>query len=319
VRGELLDKQPWTTRNWVLRALQSVGSIATSFTFVTSSQSWIRGIGAYNGQGIPAAQTFWPDATVGQMNRISDFGFQVNRVVAKQSSDIVVAFFPIDRFISPDLKSLFISSPSVFFAPFVMAADPKLKDKLKEYISLIAPDPDVKNLLDHLYGVTSGGCQQVEIPKTTPAPDKSFERACQTANLLDRLSLNTVRVIVSGTMTVDVDKVPPQITSVQFDTPTDKDLAAWKKQGTFTGTINGSFLAGATPTVTNLDSSVVAVKRVDEGSSDTALHFTLTFSGTLPAGTNKLTFQVSKPSSEGATIKSATTDYPIQTAQAPSQ
>jgi hypothetical protein len=315
VRGQLLDKQPWTTRNWVLRALQAVGSVATAFTFTISSQSWIHGIGAYNGQGIPAAQTFWPDATVGQMNRISDFGFSVNKVVAKQSSDIVVAFFPIDRFISPGLKSLFISSPSVFFAPFVMLTDKTVSKDLKNYVANVVPaDPEGKNLIAHL--------NQVEFDPDACTPDKlraqatagSLELACQTAEILNRLSLNTVRVIVSGTMTVDVNKVPPQITSVDIEPPANvKAEDMWKSKGTFTGTIHGSFLGGATPTILNVETSVLAIKRVDAGSTESELHFTLDFSGTLPKDTNKLTFQVSKASSEGATIKSATYDYPIQT------
>src|ERR1700728_2215370 len=109
IREELLIEQYWTTRNWVLRALQAAGSVATGFTFAASSQSWIQGIGAFNGSVIPAYQQFWPDSTVSQMNQISNVGFQTNKAIAKQSSDIIVAFFPIDRFLTPDLKSLYIS------------------------------------------------------------------------------------------------------------------------------------------------------------------------------------------------------------------
>ena len=312
VRGELLDRQPWTTRNWVLRALQAAGSIATGFTFVTSSQSWIRGIGAFNGSGIPAAQTLWPDATVGQMNRISDFGFQVNKVIAKESSDIIVAFFPIERFLPPDLASIFISYPAAFFAPMAAKIDPKVKNRLKPYMDLIFPDKEIDNMIAHLHEVVSGECLLLNSSNTQPA-DTNLLRACQTADLVNRLSLNVVSVRVGGTMTVDVNKVPPQITEVDIDTPSGKDAASmWAKGENLTGVIRGSFLGGGTPSVTNVDSKVLQVKGVAEGSSDTELHFTITMNDNLPAGTSKLSFQVSKKS-DGSTITSATHDYTMQT------
>jgi hypothetical protein len=324
VRGQLLDRQPWTTRNWILRSLQAAGSIATSFTFVTSSQSWIRGIGAFNGAGIPAFQTIWPDATVGQMNRISDVGFQVNKVIAKQSSDIIVAFFPIDRFLTPDLKSLFVSSPAAFFAPIAAMIDPQTRPKLARYVDFIFHDKETGQLtnlvsrLPQIINPTSDVCQVLKNSNTPdnaapPARASSLGDACATAELLDRMSLNTVRVIVGGTMTVDVDKVPPQITSVEITAPTDKNTTTmWQAKGTLDGTISGSFLSGGTPSIVNPAISGITVKRVEEGSTDTQLHFTLALASALQAGTTKLTFQVSKSSSSGSTIKSSTYDFPIE-------
>ncbi len=311
VRGELLDRQPWSTRNWVLRALQAVGSVASGFTFATTNTSWIQGIGVYNGQFIPAAQTFWPDPTIGQMNRISDFGFQVNKVIAKQSSDIVVAFFPIERFLTPDLKSIFISSPAAFMAPFAALTDPKVNHKLQRYIDFIFP-PEQKqldNLKAHLSEVISEGCKKFD-PSNPAAAPGSLELACQTAELVNRLSLNVVRVTVGGTMTVDVNKVSPQITEVVIDQ--DKDGSAkWKKDDTVTGVIRGSFLGGGTPSISK-PPNVGQVTAIAEGSSDTQLRFEIKLSQELPAGTTTLTFQVSKTSGS-STIPSATRDYTIQT------
>jgi len=370
VRGELLDRQPWTYRNWIIRALQGVGSIAAGFTFATSNQDWIHGIGAYNGHFIPAAQTFWPDATVGQMNRISDFGFQVNKVIAKQSSDIVVAFFPIDRFLTPDLKSIFILSPAAFFAPMAALMDRTTRDKLTPYINFIFGPPDIddqkkpatgetatkysvlENLKAHLFEVVSGACKQFNpphantqsspggaqlaaagtqaapgatqpppaaaqpTPSGTQASPADTLRACQTAELVDRLSLNVVRVIVGGTMTVDVNKVPPQITEVDIDVPAGKDATTmWtltdSKPTTLTGIIHGSFLGGATPTITNVDAKALDIKADSQASTDTELHFTITLKENLPTETTKLTFQVSK-TSDSTTTKAAK-DYTILT------
>lgn len=355
VRGELLDRQPWTTRNWVLRALQGVGSVAAGFTFITNNQDWIRGIGAYNAHFIPAAQTFWPDATVAQMNRISDFGFQVNKVIAKQSSDIVVAFFPIERFLTPDLKSIFLSSPAAFFAPMAARIDPNTTNRLEPYLDALFPDGDIDNLIAHLYDVvetdtctriragsaatTPGSTQpaaaatQAAASATQPASTRTqptlggtqalssdTARACQTAELLDRLSLNVVRVIVGGTMNVDVNKVPPQISEIDVDVPASKDAATmWtltdSKPAILTGIIHGSFLGGATPTITNVDAKVLDIKADSQASTDTDLHFTITLKENLPAGTTKLSFQVSKTSD--STTTKASKDYTIQIVAAP--
>jgi hypothetical protein len=86
----------------------------------------------------------------------------------------------------------------------------------------------------------------------------------------------------------------------------------WAKGENLTGVIRGSFLGGGTPAVTNVDSKVLQVEGVAEGSSDTELHFTITMNDNLPAGTSKLSFQVSKKS-DGSTITSATHDYTMQT------
>jgi len=318
VRGELLARQPWTTRNWVLRLLQDTGSIAAGFTFATADQSWIRGIGAYNAHFIPSAQAFWPDATVGQMNQISDYGFQVNKAIAKQSSDIVVAFFPIDRFLTPGFRKLFLEAPAIFFSPYEALLDPKrpklADDILDPVLTAGSPaggDDMKKAFFQHLPEIANGACD-----KPTPSNDNSLEEVCNIARLLDRTSLNTVRVIVGGTMTVDVNKVPPQITDVEIDQ--DKDgSATWKKDSApLTGVVRGSFLGGGTAAITNLQKGVLQLTSVSEGSNDTQLHFSIKLSEDLPKATTELTFQVSKKS-DGSTLTSATKNYTILTLPKP--
>jgi len=341
VREELLVQQPWTTRNWVFRSLQAAGSIATGFTFATSSQSWIRGIGAFNGSVIPAYQQLWPDSTVNQMNQISNVGFQVNKAIAKQSSDVVVAFFPIDRFLTPDLKSLFISSPAAFFSPIAALFDPKTHDKVEPYVSrVLGGDGNEQalfgNMVKFLPQLGSGTCDPFRtstlaldgsLLTTTGTQDtleshnsenRPLELACLTVAVVNRLSLNTIRLIVGGTMTVDVNSVPPQISSIDIETPSGETATSmWTvtsgKTKTLSGTIHGSFLGGATPSLVSAPAGVT-IKAVTDGSSDTALNFTLTLSSNLPADTKQLTFQVSKSSASGSTIKSATHDLQIDQA-----
>jgi hypothetical protein len=129
---------------------------------------------------------------------------------------------------------------------------------------------------------------------------------------VDRLSLNVVRVIVSGTMNVDVNKVPAQITVVQIDQDKKDGTATWKKDSKLTGVIYGSFLGGGTPTITNVDAKVLDIKAESQGSTDTQLHFTITLKEDLPTTTNKLTFVVSKKS-DSTTTMSAAKDYTILT------
>ena len=321
VREELLVKQPWTKRNSVLRALQVAGSIATSFTFATSNQSWIQGIGAFNGSVIPGYEKFFPDATVNQMNQISNVGFQVNKAIAKQSSDIVVAFFPLDRFLTPDLQSLYLTSPAAFFSPVEALVDPRTHDKVSPYIVNIFGDkewrPLYDNMLKFLPQFGTGACEEYKNDKkpldastSTPEGKPSLEQACLTAAAVNRLSLNAIRVLVGGTMTVDVNSVPSQIVSVDIDTPAAGAEGMWKK-GSLSGTIRGSFLSGATPTLVSPPSGVT-IKSVADGSTDTQLHFTLNLASDLPASTRKLTFQVTKSGTKGASITSATYDYPVQ-------
>jgi hypothetical protein len=123
VRGQLLDAQAWTRRNLVVRLLTFAGSLASAYTFSLNEQGIIKGINAATGVGIPGLATAWPDSTIDQLNRVSDFGYRANRVVPKQGAEVVVCFFPIDRFLTPGFRKLFLKSPALFFAPLQMLVD----------------------------------------------------------------------------------------------------------------------------------------------------------------------------------------------------
>ncbi len=123
VRGQLLDAQTDTLRNRFLRYLTLAGNLAGAFTFSLNEDGIVKGIAAATGVGIPGLATAWPDKTVEQLNRVSDLGFRANKVVPKESSEIIVCFFPIDRFLTPGFRKLFLKSPALFFAPLQMLAD----------------------------------------------------------------------------------------------------------------------------------------------------------------------------------------------------
>lgn len=117
-RGQLLDAQMWSARNWTIRILTVLGSVASGYSFAFKETGIAKGIAAFNGNIVPGVAFAWPDGAVAQQNRISDFGYQTNKIIAKQSSDIIVCFFPIDMFLSSPFRDLFLKSPGLFLSPY---------------------------------------------------------------------------------------------------------------------------------------------------------------------------------------------------------
>ena len=311
VRGELLEAQPWTARNWIIRSLVAVGSIASAYTFTTSKMTTVEGINAFNGQVIPALQTFWPDPVVGQMNNISDLAFRVNKVIDRQGSDIVVAFYPIDRFLTPGFRKLFLSSPAVFFSPESMLVDPDAKKKMLPFIEPLLPPNALDILSQNELRIAAGGCSQKPVPSELQTP-------CELHALLNRVSLNTVRVVVGGIMTVDVSSVPARIDSVDFNPPSGVTLAAaFARAGEIEGVIRGSFLSGGQPAIVEAEQyGITNVSAVQEGSTDSELHFKMKLKKALPADAKKLTFSVTKKDKQNRIVGSAPKEYTLPPAPA---
>jgi hypothetical protein len=297
VRGQLLDRQPWTTRNWVIRVLQAAGSIASAYTFTLSGQHVIQSIGAFNGQVVPAAETFWPDSTIGQMNRISDMGFQVNKVISKESSDIVVSFFPIDRFLTPGLKKLFISSPAVFFAPNSLVLDKTARDQLAPLITPLFDTTDAAKAF------------MSNLPKNFM--DSTADHTV--LDFLNRASLNTVHIIVGGSMNIEIDAVPAKIDSIEIDTPANTSVGSLlTKAGDIQGSIHGSFLSGGQPSIAEADQlGINNVVALPDASTDKQLNFKMSLTKPIPESQKKLTFKVIKKNSKGVTVESVTFDYQL--------
>ena len=118
-------------RNRILRWLTLAGNLAGAFTFSLNEQGIVKGIASATGVGIPGVATAWPDRTVDQLNRVSDFGFRSPKLVPKQGSEVIVCFFPIDRFLTPGFRRLFLKSPALFFAPLQMLVDTTIENDVK--------------------------------------------------------------------------------------------------------------------------------------------------------------------------------------------
>lgn len=287
-RGEAQDAQLWSGRNWTMRSLMLLGVIATGSEFAFKEQGITKAIGAFTGQVVPAAGAFWPDGAQAQMDRISDFGYRANKVVAKASSEIIVAFFPIDRFITPGLKKVYLKSPALFFLPTLGALDTKLPAEAKE-------------LLNKLNG---GKALSLEDLEKDGKPTSTFA-------MLEKISMNRIRITVGGVMALDVDKIPARVDSVTFD-----DKSDWTKAGSLTGVIGGALLSNGQPAIDAAadDKTKYTISLISDGSSDTELHFKLDIPAAVPACTS-LTFHVTKTSdsksSDGKTVDSNKFTYKI--------
>ena len=283
IRGELQDASTWTWRNGVIRAAVLVGAVASGIP-AFGSKNALKYVGAYNGQLVPGTEVFWPDGTVTQLNRVSDFGFQTNKIIAKAASDIVYAFFPLDRFFTPGMKRIFLNAPAVFFAPAQIFVDKHIgKHCWKPGNCLPQSDvDDMKNLIEDLAinACTAEGTKVLCPPArsrdnqeerdekmlqllTMDCSGPSASRtdgenaACKIAvaaqKLINHISLNSTNILVQGVMTVDVATVPAAITDLTFDEGNNSP-AVWTGLNTdHAATMTGSFLTDGEPTVTGIE------------------------------------------------------------------
>ena len=351
VRGELLDAQNWTWRNTTVRLLTLLGSAASGYSFSIKDLDYVKGISAFNGVIVPGFATFWPDGTVAQLNRISDVGFQTNKVILKQGSDIIVCFFPIERFLTVSYRKLFIKNPSVFFSPLEALVD---KEVLKQILERVPEGIVPKNRTEamrtlqddvpcYLYNLKKR--QTVKAPSdkakasssaasTPPDAGQIFSNGTQTwstdaadsyckdkpgnrnAILLDfisAMSLNKVRIVIDGVMSVEATSLPAKIESIKFEDGTDWTDAKTAKKGTITG----SYLTGGVPKITNADAvGITDVTASTEGSDDQNLHFSLKLSKAVPDQT-QLTFTIEKKAKDGSVVSSVPFEHKIQYAPLP--
>jgi hypothetical protein len=149
-----------------------------------------------------------------------------------------------------------------------------------------------------------------------------------TKAVLQRISLNSVEVVVSGSMTVNVDAVPATLTRLTFD---NSDAAVFSKACVAqAGTIEGQFLTGGKPSISKIDlptdltkdspfygksaADFVDTVAVDsEKSNDLGLAFSLELKNPIPPG-SEIHFVVTKPdpgdTTKSKTLKSAELLYP---------
>ncbi|MBY0508412.1 MAG: hypothetical protein K2X03_31165 [Bryobacteraceae bacterium] len=299
VRGQLQERQPKTGRNWVVRGLQFTGSIAAAYSFPggEGAVNIIKGISAFNGIAVPGLEKLWPDSLISKLNRISDFGYRTNRVVPRESSEVILAFFPIDRFLTPGLKKIFVATPAVFFNPGLAIADDSVPRDLQKILENIS-----KKSMAEL---------REQVPEMLACHEDRVKNrsACENSMLLRRVvaatSLNSVKIVIDGSMVIDLAAVPAILESVTFDTGTDA-ATYWNAPGANKkGVIKGRFLSGGVPKIAEAESLGISDLAVDTKlSNDEQLGFTMKFDQPIPNGTN-LTIRVVKEGKDGRTTESS--------------
>ena len=351
VRGQLLDAQMWTARNWTIRLLTLAGSLASAFSFSIGEEGIVKGLQAFGSVGVPGLKEAWPDATIEQLNRISDFGYQTNKVIPKQGAEVIVGFFPIDRFLTPGFKQLFQRSPALFFAPLQMLVDPKLKRDVNKVLKGINGGSTVDELAPLLpcylqitnalkYGMDKKRILGTRIQSQTTGCEAKFgleaitddekvlfkvingdkfEQTFMALDFISQMSLNSVTVVVDGVMTVETVAMPAKIDAVVFDAMTNcapTQPCYWTDlklaDGVRSGRIQGSYLTGGTVEIEDAADLFEEVTTDLANSSDQELRFTFKLKKSVMPG--PLHFSVSKPQPNGqpgAPMKSLTREVVI--------
>lgn len=255
VRGQLLDAQTDTTRNRFIRWLTLAGNLAGAYTFSINEKGIVKGIAAATGVGIPGIAAAWPDKTIEQLNRVSDFGFRSNRVIPRQGSEVIVCFFPIDRFLTPGFRKIFLKSPALFFAPLQMLEDESIERDVNAALGKLIENfgfttSQLRSGLPCYMKITHGGrtspgydycldyfgLETVKDPRTgeelTPLRfqvkrdpnDKDKPNPCDVEKFkvfmgiefLSGVSLNRVVITIDGVMSVDVNTIAARIDEVEI-------------------------------------------------------------------------------------------------------
>ncbi|HWT03180.1 MAG TPA: hypothetical protein VN256_23210 [Pyrinomonadaceae bacterium] len=277
VRGQLLDAQMWSRRNWVMRLLTFAGNLAGAYAFSINEEGIVRGLNAFSGVFVPGFRELWPDGTIDQLNRISDFGFQTNKVIPREGAEVIVCFFPIDRFLTPGFKKLFLKSPALFFSPLQMLADRKLRKEAEGLLQSINSGFNVDDLnkllpcylhiankirfrstADEATNRDDFLAQMNESADKTCFSEFGLERTGGRVSLSDetkfkqflaldfisQMSLNTVTVTIDGVMTVDATNVASKIDAVAFDNVADcggdRSLCFWANTAANEGVRTGT-------------------------------------------------------------------------------
>jgi len=221
VQNEVTEDSIFSPRNLVINGLTLVGQVAQGYAFVGSAGAAM-GIGAYNAAFVQNLAKFWPDRRLDQEKFLLSLGYRTDQstAIAKDDHGSYYAFFPLATFLKPSLIKLFLDDPAVFINP-AEALMPIGKDST-----------DTKSLTDFLLKIVRAIPNNSSIDENTllidlasqcpgdkclyKDPDKVV-RVVAEKYLFGHASLNSVKIVARGVMTIPVDSVPPTIDTVKFD------------------------------------------------------------------------------------------------------
>lgn len=313
-RGQLLDAQLTTGRNITMRVLTTLGSVAAGYSFSFAEVGIAKGIAAFNGNVVPGMAAAWPDSTVAQLNRISDFGYQTNKLVPRQAADIVVCFFPIANFLTPGFQNVFRKAPAILFTPLQVLNDKTVNKLLAQNLVLnqeqlnqakevlpcfqllrtvlqIQPDAEKASRVSSLGG-TSADLQKRLLQECWGTLENNPKGLSQLL-FLQSLSFDNILIKIDGAMAVDTREVPARIGEVKFEGD-EKSPVFWAELGVKKAEIDGSYLSNGIVKILEDKELGIAEVAVDhENSTDKSLKFSFKTSKPIASGT-KLSFVVER-------------------------
>jgi len=252
VQDQLTEASVFSRRNLIVNGLVLVGTVAGGYAFIGST-AWTQGIGAYNSAFIPGFQKFWPDRRIDQEKNVLSLGYRTDQstAIAKDDHGSYYAFFPLAAFLVPELKALFLSDPAAFLNPAEVLFDisgrhtgsgggmaKSFKSKSKK-----GSEESLRDFLLDIVAAIPGGSQpqstdeaarrgqsvklllELAAPCTEqdchPYDKDTQQRILAEKFLFQHASLNAVKIVARGVMTVNVESIPPTIDTVTFDNEKD--------------------------------------------------------------------------------------------------
>jgi hypothetical protein len=167
-----------------------------------------------------------------------------------------------------------------------MLADPKVKESLMEILTSMLGPEKVAN---------------ISVTKAIDDP--------QLGKILEGISLNKVRVMITGVLTANVATIPATIDSVEFEGE-NKNATFWQTTGAEQrGVIKGLFLDGGEPSIAEAEElGITHLTKVTTSSTNQELHFTFKLTKPIPPGTH-LHFQVVKQGPDKRQVSSTKFDF----------
>jgi hypothetical protein len=130
VQGVAEKGQMYDRRNFTLRLLRGMGSVAAGLIGVTTfGSSYAPSVAVFNGPLVTSFGDVFPDQTINQLIRLNDKAFRANTLVPSQQAMVVVAFLDLAMLIpSRDLRKKFANEPlsiakQIDFRSIVAAVD----------------------------------------------------------------------------------------------------------------------------------------------------------------------------------------------------
>lgn len=100
----------------MLNILVGIGRVAAGLVGIAGfGPSYPGAVAAYQGGLLGAYELVFPDHTVDQMNRLNDVAYEVNTVVPKRQSKVLVVFLPQRLFMSEKQRKMFWKEPTLLW------------------------------------------------------------------------------------------------------------------------------------------------------------------------------------------------------------